>query len=451
MPQSEPLLQPLARWSVSEDLTDIATELSGEVAMAALDWFGALAAGDDEPASDNYRSYHRLADSGGRSLAEHAFTLGALSHLAEVDDGHRDSMIHAGIVTFAPLLAIARQRSLTLDTVRRAVVAGYEAAVRVGTAFGPEHYRHFHITATAGSFGAAAASAVALGLDARGCVAAFGHAGSQAMGLWQFMDDGAEAAKAANPGFAARNGIAGALLALAGVPAATRIIEGPRGLAFALKSEFDPAPLAAPFSADGTALAGRTVKAWPVCGQMHHVLDAVRDRHAIAPIDVSAIRSITVESFEALKRIADLRHPATPAQARFSTSWCLAHQLLYGGPDFGTLRDPKVLDDPAIAALAERIGLTVSDDFTKPYPRTRSCRIRIDMADGSRSEWVHTGRRGDPERPFTPDEMQARFADLAANKPAPWRETALAVCHLISNGPADTILPSEYLERLLDV
>ena len=47
-----------------------------------------------------------------------------------------------------------------------AMVAGYEVTARVGMEVMPTHYRFWHSTATNGTFGAAAAAAKALRLDA---------------------------------------------------------------------------------------------------------------------------------------------------------------------------------------------------------------------------------------------------------------------------------------------
>ena len=89
-----------------------------------------------------------------------------------------------------------------------AIVAGYEVCCRLGNALDPtSHYaRGFHPTATAGTYGAAAAAAKLFGLSKQQIIAAFGVSGSQAAGSLQFLVNGAWN-KRYQVGAAAMNGV----------------------------------------------------------------------------------------------------------------------------------------------------------------------------------------------------------------------------------------------------
>jgi hypothetical protein len=64
-----------------------------------------------------------------------------------------------------------------------ALVVGIDVSCRVGNAMYPEHYaRGWHITSTCGAFGAAAAAAKLMGLDAARTAHAIGIASSEAAG-----------------------------------------------------------------------------------------------------------------------------------------------------------------------------------------------------------------------------------------------------------------------------
>ena len=114
-----------------------------------------------------------------------ALVNGAASHALDFDDvnmamtGHpigRDAVGAAG--------AGGRARQFRAD-VMTAFVAGYELQCRLGLLLAPGHYNvlGFHATGTLGSFGAAAACAHLLGLDAAKFATALGIAGTQAAGL----------------------------------------------------------------------------------------------------------------------------------------------------------------------------------------------------------------------------------------------------------------------------
>ena len=122
-----------------------------------------------------------------------------------------------------------RPRARARATFLTASVAGYEVSLRVGRALGSEHYRYFHTTGTAGTFGAAVAAGHLLGLDTEGMLSALGNAGTQAAGLWQFLADGAMS-KQLHPAKAAFNGVLAAYLASEGFTGSAEILLGERAL-----------------------------------------------------------------------------------------------------------------------------------------------------------------------------------------------------------------------------
>lgn len=89
---------------------------------------------------------------------------------------------------------------------------------RIGMALGVSAHRNlgWHVTSTAGTFGAAAACAKLLGLDEDQTVSALGLAGTQSFGTWAFLADGATN-KVLHPARAAASGCEAALLAKAGM------------------------------------------------------------------------------------------------------------------------------------------------------------------------------------------------------------------------------------------
>src|SRR5438046_9313986 len=109
-----------------------------------------------------------------------------------MDDTHQGGSLALGATVFPAALAAAELGGAGGGRVLRAAVAGYEVAARLAMALGPAaHYRRgFHLTATCGAFGAAAAAGVVLGLDAAVIAAALGIAGSQAAGSMEFLADG---------------------------------------------------------------------------------------------------------------------------------------------------------------------------------------------------------------------------------------------------------------------
>src|SRR3954452_22840482 len=103
----------------------------------------------------------------------------------ELDDVHRDGVLHCGAVTLPALIAIAESHAhLSGREFLAAAVVGYEIGPRVGRCMGQEHIgQGWHSGATLGVFSAAAGAARGLRLDVEQTVHALGIAGTQAGGL----------------------------------------------------------------------------------------------------------------------------------------------------------------------------------------------------------------------------------------------------------------------------
>src|ERR1700704_3456370 len=86
---------------------------------------------------------------------------GALGHSLDFDDTHADSSLHPSAPVVPAAFAVGELVGASGRDVLTAIVAGYEVCCRVGNALDPSsHYaRGFHPTATAGTYGAAAAAA----------------------------------------------------------------------------------------------------------------------------------------------------------------------------------------------------------------------------------------------------------------------------------------------------
>lgn len=102
----------------------------------------------------------------------------------ELDDVHRQGVLHVGAVTLPALLATITPNTL-LDgrELLAAIVAGYEIGPRVGMCMGQEHIgQGWHSGATVGVFSAASGAARAMRLSPEQTVHALGIAGTQAAG-----------------------------------------------------------------------------------------------------------------------------------------------------------------------------------------------------------------------------------------------------------------------------
>lgn len=391
------------------------------LAQAMLDWFTAGWAAFGMPGAGALRDL--AAGSipgpgvaqvfGGAALHPLAagFANAGIAHLREIDDAHRAAMLHPGVVAISPALALAAVRPLSVRCVADAIIAGYEVALRVGEALGTRHAAGFHATATAGCVGAAAASAVALGLPRAQLHHAMGIAATQSAGLWQLVDDEAHESKSLHPAFAVRNGMMAAWAAQAGFPGAHAFVTGRRGLYALLDGDGPLAALDGDLDAP-ERLNTATIKAWPCCAQLFTPLDATRaivDEHCPAAAE---IESVDVVIFPHALKIAGVHWPSKAAETAFCLRYVVSTLLTKGQLGVGDMEAPD-LHSPALLAMAERVRVTTDDGFQRAFPQKRPARVTIAMKDGRSFTALRELRRGDPEDPFDWQQLQARMRAFA--------------------------------------
>jgi 2-methylcitrate dehydratase PrpD len=338
---------------------------------------------------------------------------GALSHIVEMDDVERESVTHPAAVVIPAALAMAEQTRATGCDFLAAVVAGYEVMVRIGAALGPEHYRRFHNTATAGVFGAAAAAGWLLGLDENQLVWALGNAGTQAAGLWQFNEEGA-LTKPLHPGRAAANGVLAATLAQLGLTGARRILEGERGFFAALAPQGEPQRVAEQLGDAGQPLRVHAISIKPhaSCRHTHAPIDAALALRGQLPADPD-IAAIHIGTYRAALALCDKPDPHTAPDAKFSLQYCVASALLRGRAGLAEFSD-AALAEPTVRALLPRFKVAVGAARESAYPACWSAEVAVTLADGRRFVASQDRPKGDPENPLSEAELESKFCELAA-------------------------------------
>ncbi len=403
-------------------------------ARLTLDALACAVAGRDTPPGRIVQRWlHDTAEVGC-----HAFALGAWTHILELDDLHRDSVVHPGCVVIPAAWAVGRRDGLSGRRVLTAILHGFEAVTRIGRAVGPAHYRFWHNTATVGPFGAAMAVATLLNLDDAATVHALGNAGSQAAGLWEFLETGAMT-KHLHAGRAAESGVRAAELAQLGFTGPPAILEGRRGFFAAACPDARPeAVLAEP---DAPWQVWQTsIKPWPSCRHTHPALDAALALSSRVVPD--AIERIIVETYPAALALCDRPHPQTPYEAQFSLQHAVAAALT-GSVDF------KAFQTDAIAKLAAwraKVTVQVADEYAKAYPNAWGGCVTVYPRDGQVLQEARRHAKGDPEAPLTDAELQAKAAALlqAGGVKEPDR-LVTAILALVEDG---SLPPLDYLGPL---
>jgi len=411
----------LARFASQLAFDDIPPAVVRRAEDLLLDWLGSALAGKGARAVETIARFARQmgpSDGGSEVLIARrrtsplfaALVNAAASHFAEQDDVHNGSVFHPGAVVFPPALAIAQATDASGRDLLTAAVAGYEVGIRVGEFLGRSHYKVFHTTGTAGTIAAAAAAGRLLRLEPSAMQHAFGSAGTQAAGLWEFLRDAADS-KQLHAAKAAADGLLAAYLACDGFTAALRILEGPQGMAAGMSSDADPARLTDRLG-ERWALTETSFKWHASCRHTHPAADAllaIVDEHDLAPARIARVTAFVHQA--AIDVLGSVTDPATVHQAKFSMGTVLAMIAVHRHA--GLTEFDRHFRDRDVVALRERVRMVQDAEVERAYPERWIGKVEVVTMDGQTLAARVDEPRGDPGNTLSRDELIDKAVRLA--------------------------------------
>jgi 2-methylcitrate dehydratase PrpD len=303
-----------------------------------------------------------------------ALVNGAAAHALDYDDVNLAMPGHPSVAILPGLLALAELNHSSGREVVTAFVAGYETACRIGAALQPGHYNlGFHSTGTVGTFGAAAACARLLGLDAEVTATALGIAGTQAAGL---KSQFGTMCKPFHAGKASQNGLLAARLAARGFSSRVDIIECLQGFAPTHGPDFSlEAALAEP--AAGLHLFANLFKYHAACYLTHAPIECARKLREEYGTTPDGIAAITLRLDASCDRVCNIAAPVDGLQSKFSLRQTVAMAL--AGVETASLDaySAENARDPGLMELRERVRI----EWQESWPQTAS-ELELELADG---------------------------------------------------------------------
>lgn len=413
--------QTLANFAAQLRFDQIPVDVIRRTEDLFLDWYGsALAGRGARPVETIHKLAFEFGPASGpcevlisrRATSSFfaALVNAAASHFAEQDDLHNSSVLHPATVVFPAALAVAQSLGRSGKEFLTACVAGYEVGVRVGEFLGRSHYKTFHTTGTVGTLAAAAAAGRLLNLDGEQMLHAFGSAGTQAAGLWQFLKDAADS-KQLHTAKAAANGLFGAYLAAEGFTGAADILEGEKGMGAGMSDQTYPDKLVDRL---GTrwALAETSFKYHASCRHTHPAADAllqIIERNALKPDDIE--RVVTHVHQAAIDVLGPVVNPQTIHQAKFSMGTVLGLVSAYGHA--GVHEFDAHYASPDIARFRDKVRMELDPEVDSAYPARWIGKVTVTTKDGRTLEGRVDDPKGDPGNTLSRAELEHKVRTLA--------------------------------------
>ncbi|MEF8887689.1 MAG: MmgE/PrpD family protein [Haloarculaceae archaeon] len=331
-----------------------------------------------------------------------ALRVGTASHALDYDDLSWAMDGHPSVALVPGLLALAPEADASGRDLITAYAAGFETACAVAEPVSPEHYEAgWHATATFGTFGAAAAAANLLGLDAPTTTRCLNVAASMPAGLKRNFGS---MTKPLHAGLCARSGVTAARLAREGVTADPRAVTGDKGF-WDLYGPED----AGDFSVGERwrlREAGIHVKAYPCCYFTHSAIAAAAELGEA--VDPEAVESVSVTASQGAADALHHADPETGLEAKFSMEYTVASGLVRDRVGLETF-EPEAIGHPAVQRVRERVDFAV--DERMPYD-SHGATVRVETADGTR-ERTRTDPPGTHDDPLSEERFRAKFEECA--------------------------------------
>ncbi len=341
-------------------------------------------------------------------LINAALSNGVLSHVVELDDGHRVARGHPGVCVVSSSLAAAEYLKSGGKEVITAIIAGYDIFVRISSSINPSHLkRGYHTTGTCGALAAAAAASKLFRLNAEETANALGLAGIQAAGLLEVTIDG-QMAKVLHPGKSAQAGVLSAILAKEGVQGPRTIIEGEKGFANTMSDECDYDLMFKDINKK-YHINDCYIKLYPSCRHTHAPIDAVLNLLNENSIDAFDINEILIKTYPtAISFTGKIFRPESAEAAKFSIAYCVCAAFLK--KKFGLKElQPDCLHNSSILALTDKVRIEADPSLESSYPKTKGAEVFITLNDGRNFCNRVNLPKGEIENPISQDELIKKF------------------------------------------
>lgn len=372
-----------------------------------------------------------------------AFLNGMAGHTLEMDDVHTGSKTHIGTVVVPAAWAAAEETHADGKKLLEAVICGYEVMSRIGMGFGVSGHRNkgWHVTGTAGTFGAAAACAKLYGFDTAQTLSTFGLAGMQSCTTWAFLTGGATD-KVMHPARAAASGMESCMMVRGGMVGTPEILNAEDGGIFPMMSDGFDYDLVCRDLGKTWEILNVDKKPYPCCRSAHGSIDAALALRETYKIDPAEIDHVDVDTYLVGMKQCGLsegsKKPKLPTEAKFSTPYVAAVALLTGKVGLSDFL-PENIAEPRRQELLERIYVHEAERFTREYPRHWGCEMRLTTKDGRVYTREVEDASGSVSSPLTREQRQQKALNCCAGLP---KERLLSLFEVVEGLENAETLPS---------
>jgi len=421
---------------------DIPARAIEKAKACILDCVGVTIAGSAEPVSVPLMRYvdavggapdSTVIGIGRRtSVTNAALVNGVFGHVLDYDDTNQIFIGHGSVVVVPAIFALAEKLGCSGKDMLTAYMLGTEVQWKLGEALvdcGDHYARGWHSTSTIGAFGATAAAAKLLKLDAEQAANAFGIAASEVGG---FQEQFGTHCKPFHAGRANEIGVRAALLAQGGFTSARSAFEGKVGWLKLVADKLDLSKIdrfGEPWGIlEETFARGMNLKAHPVCASALGAVEGMQSLMRSHRFTAEEVERIECGVRPHSLNILMYHEPATGLQAKFSAEYWPAITLLRGRLGLREITD-DVVSLPEVQALVRKVAVYPDPSITVSTARVN---IEVVLKDGRTFSEAYFPAKGAADNPLTDDELIEKFNECAAWGSIPQAQSTRAIEMLLA-------------------
>lgn len=330
------------------------------------------------------------------SLETALLSNGLLSHVAELDDGVIDGILHPGATVFTSIFSVFQKRKIEWKLFVKAVVIGYEVACRIAEAMQPSHkLLGYHASATCGTLGVAMALATLSNFNKRQMKETLTIALASSHGTLKVLENDSEL-KPYNVASAIINGFVAFQMAKAGFKGANNPFEGEAGFFSQMAQDVNYNKLI-----DNTqklCIYKAYFKPYASCRYTHPSLEAAMKIRELYNLRADQIENIQISTYSIAIRHHDHTEVPNVSSAKMCIPFAVAVGLLIGSGGIDAFTDDTV-QNYQIKNLIKKISVTDDLKYSSLFPKQSIATILVKTKDGH--TYSHTidlpkGESGNP-------------------------------------------------------
>jgi 2-methylcitrate dehydratase PrpD len=382
-----------------------------EAKRAALDWLGCAIAGSQHSTPKILiRSFKEMGSLPSITVLGHkALKLsmldapvanGQMGHVLDFDDTHLGGVIlHTSTATMPALLAIGEHAKSSGKEIITALVAAFEAGIRVGQGMPGHHRGGWHLTGTLGTVAATGGASRLRKLNAVQTLNALGIGCTQAAGMQQ--NRGSDC-KSLHAGKSAYHGVLASMLAKNGFASSPENLEGNLGFT-RIYSKTQDLPLITANFGSPWMINGNGYKPYACGVVLHPLIDA--------SIKVSQEYKVPEEQIEVLEifvhpdviRITGVDAPGSGLMSKFSANHAVAVSYIDRAGGVAQFSNEKA-QQPRVQALRKIVKVTPVSSY-----RLDQATAVIRTKDGKSYEAKIEHATGTVANPMSDQSLEAKF------------------------------------------